>query len=123
MSLFGAALAVAGHVLVVIGVGLVAVAAVGLLRLPDPFSRLSAVTKAGVTGVCLVLLGVLALDPSWSNLVKVLLATTLQLVTSPVGGFALGRAAYRSGAPLSGRTRYDELADDARGSLARGGGA
>jgi multicomponent Na+:H+ antiporter subunit G len=102
--------AVVGHGLLVLGVALVAVAALGLVRLADPFSRLSAVTKSGVAGVCLVLLGVLVLDPSWGNLVKVLLAVALQLVTSPVGGFALGRAAYRSGAPLSERTAYDELA-------------
>lgn len=102
--------AVVGHVLVVLGVALVAVAALGLVRLPDPFSRLSAVTKAGVAGVCLVLLGVLAIAPSWSALVTVVLAVALQLLTNPVGGFALGRAAYRSGAPLSSRTRYDELA-------------
>jgi multicomponent Na+:H+ antiporter subunit G len=100
---------VVGALLVLLGVGLVAVAGLGLVRLPDPFSRLSAVTKSGVAGVCLVLLGVLAIEPSWGNLVKVLFAVALQLLTSPVGGFALGRAAYRSGAPLSPRTHYDEL--------------
>lgn len=106
------ALGVLGHVLASLGVGLVLVAAVGLVRLPDPFSRLSAVTKSGTAGVCLVLLGVLAIEPSWSALGSVVVAVALQLATSPVGGFALGRAAYRSGAPLSGRTGYDELADD-----------
>jgi len=106
-------LAVLGHVLASLGVGLVVVAAVGLVRLPDPFSRLSAVTKSGTAGVCLVLLGVLALEPSWSALGAVTAGVALQLATSPVGGFALGRAAYRSGAPLSDRTGYDELAGDA----------
>lgn len=112
MSAVLAVLSVLGHVLAVLGVGLVLVAAVGLLRLPDPFSRLSAVTKSGTAGVCLVLLGVLAMTPSWSVLGAVALAVALQLGTSPVGGFALGRAAYRSGAPLSSRTGYDELAAD-----------
>ncbi|WP_336921430.1 monovalent cation/H(+) antiporter subunit G [Aquipuribacter sp. SD81] len=107
------AASVVGHVLVVLGVALVAVAALGLVRLPDPFSRLSAVTKSGVAGVCLVLLGVLGIHPSWSALATVVLAVALQLLTNPVGGFALGRAAYRSGAPLSSRTRYDELAGEA----------
>lgn len=98
-----------GYGLVVLGVGLVAVAALGLLRFPDAYSRLSAVTKAATLGLCLTLLGVLVLDPSWSNGVKVLLAVGLQFVTSPVGGFALGRAAYRSGSPLAPGSRYDEL--------------
>lgn len=100
---------VAGHALVVLGVALIGVGALGLLRFPDAFSRLSAVTKAATLGVCLTLLGVLVLEPSWSNGVKVLLAVALQFVTSPVGGFALGRAAYRSGSPLAPGSRYDEF--------------
>lgn len=98
-----------GYALVVLGVSLLAIAGLGLVRFPDAYSRLSAVTKAATLGVCLTLLGVLVLDPSWSNGVKVLLAVGLQFVTSPVGGFALGRAAYRSGSPLAPGSRYDEL--------------
>jgi len=101
--------ALAGYGLIVLGVGLVGVAALGLLRFPDAYSRLSAVTKAATLGVCLTLLGVLVLDPSWSNAVKVLLAVALQFLTSPVGGFALGRASYRSGSPLAPGSLYDEL--------------
>ncbi|WP_380169452.1 monovalent cation/H(+) antiporter subunit G [Jannaschia sp. R86511] len=100
-----------GYALVGLGVALLAVAGLGLLRFPDAYSRLSAVTKAATLGLCLTLLGVLVLDPSWTNAVKVLLAVALQFVTSPVGGFALGRAAYRSGSPLAPSSSYDELAD------------
>jgi multicomponent Na+:H+ antiporter subunit G len=99
-----------GGGLVVLGVGLVAVAGIGLVRLPDAYSRMSAVTKAASLGVVFVLLGALALAPSWDNAVKVLLAVTLQLLTAPVGGFAIGRASYRTGAPLAAVTGYDELA-------------
>lgn len=108
----------AGHALVVVGVALIGIGALGLLRFPDAYSRLSAVTKAATLGLCLTLLGVLVLDPSWSNGVKVLLAVALQFVTSPVGGFALGRAAYRSGSPLAPGSRYDEL-----GGRQRAGGS
>ncbi len=101
--------AAGGYGLVGLGVGLLAVAALGLIRFPDAYSRLSAVTKAATLGLCLTLLGVLVLEPSWANAVKVLLAVALQFVTSPVGGFALGRAAYRSGSPLSPGSSYDEL--------------
>jgi multicomponent Na+:H+ antiporter subunit G len=111
-----------GYGLVVLGVGLVATAALGLVRFPDAYSRLSAVTKAATLGLCLTLIGVLVLDPSWSNAVKVLLAVALQFVTSPVGGFALGRAAYRSGSPLAPNSSYDELADHlgGRDAVAKG---
>lgn len=108
-------LEVVGYVLVTAGVLLLGVAGIGLVRLSDAYSRLSAVTKAATSGVCLVLLGVLALEPSWPALLKVLLALVLQLATSPVGGYALGRAAYRSGTPLSEVTGYDELAERSEG--------
>jgi multicomponent Na+:H+ antiporter subunit G len=100
-----------GGVLVALGVGLVATAGLGLLRLPDAYTRMSAVTKPASLGVVLVLLGALALAPSWGNAAKVLAAVVLQLVTAPAGGFAIGRAAYRAGAPLAPQTGYDELAD------------
>jgi multicomponent Na+:H+ antiporter subunit G len=99
-----------GGVLVALGVGLVAAAGIGLLRLPDAYTRMSAVTKAASLGVVLVLLGALALAPSWGNAAKVLVAVVLQLVTAPAGGFAIGRAAYRARSPLAALTGYDELA-------------
>lgn len=105
----GLALDIVGGVLVLAGTFLVAVAAVGLLRLRDAYLRMNAVTKAASLGVVLVLAGVAFLDPSWPTVVKVLIAIGLQLLTAPVAGFALGRAAYRAGTPLSTATRYDEL--------------
>jgi multicomponent Na+:H+ antiporter subunit G len=110
---------VLGGLLIALGVGLIAAAGLGVLRLPDAYTRMSAVTKAASLGVVLVLLGALALSPSWNNLVKVLLAVALQLVTAPVGGFAIGRASYRAGAPLTAETGYDELARDSRGAAPR----
>jgi multicomponent Na+:H+ antiporter subunit G len=104
-------LEVVGGVLVVAGAALVAFAGVGLLRFPDAYSRMNAVTKAATLGVVLVLLGALVLKPSWQSVAAVLVAVALQLFTAPVGGFALGRAAYRAGTPLGGATRYDELED------------
>lgn len=104
-----------GGLLVALGVGLMAAAGAGVLRLPDAYTRMSAVTKAASLGVVVVLLGALALSPSWNNLVKVTLAIVLQLLTAPVGGFAIGRASYRAGAPLTPETGYDELARDSGG--------
>ncbi|MGF1646387.1 MAG: monovalent cation/H(+) antiporter subunit G [Kineosporiaceae bacterium] len=106
------AVQVAGYVVIGSGVALFAVAAVGLVRFPEAYSRLSAVTKAATLGVCLVLAGVLAVDPTWRAAVAVVLAVALQLVTSPVGGYALGRAAYHTGTPLAPAARYDHLARD-----------
>ncbi|AYY15184.1 monovalent cation/H(+) antiporter subunit G [Actinobacteria bacterium YIM 96077] len=89
-------------------------AAIGLVRLADVYSRLSAVTKAATLGVVLVLGGAFCLEPSWKSFFVVGLAAFLQFFTAPVGGFALGRAAYRAGSPLAPQTQYDELDDAIR---------
>jgi len=93
--------AVVGHGLVVVGAGLVGAAAVGLLRLPDLYHRASAVAKAAALGVCLVLAGCAVLNPRPVTVVTLLVAIAAQLVTAPISGYSVGRAGYRSGAPLA----------------------
>jgi multicomponent Na+:H+ antiporter subunit G len=104
---------VVGHAAVLLGIGLFCIAGIGLLRFGDAYSRLAATTKSGTLGVCLVLLGVLVLEPTWSHAVILAVAIALQIITSPVGGFALGRAAFRSDAAMPAGIRYDELHEHA----------
>jgi multicomponent Na+:H+ antiporter subunit G len=100
---------VAGNGLVVAGTVLVAAAAVGILRLPDVFNRTNAVAKAVALGVSLILAGVLVLTPSPTTTVIVVLAIAAQLFTAPIAGYAVARAAYRSGAPMTPSTYRDDL--------------
>ncbi|MFD1661719.1 monovalent cation/H(+) antiporter subunit G [Streptomyces caeni] len=100
-----------GHALAALGTGLVALAALGLLRLPDAYNRINAVSKAAALGVSLVLLAVLFLMPTPTTATVLLLGTALQLLTSPFGAYAAGRAAYRSGSPLTAATHRDDLRD------------
>ena len=84
-------------------------AALGLLRFRDPFQRMHAATKAGTLGAGFVVLGVvLQLGTLEASLVG--LATVLfLLVTIPVAGHLLGRAAYVSGADMGGLAGQDAL--------------
>ncbi|EOM76522.1 monovalent cation/H(+) antiporter subunit G [Rhodococcus rhodnii] len=102
---------VLGNVLLVLGALVFAAGALGLLRLPDLYARISAITTASGLGISLVILGVLALEPGVENAIKAGAAVVINLATSAVGGNALGRAGYLAGAPLSARTQYDELAE------------
>ena len=101
----------AASVMVSLGAALIAISAVGLIRLPDVYNRMNSVAKAASLGLSLVLLGVGLLIPGWRTALVVVVAVALQLFTAPIGGYALARAAYRSGAPLASITRYDELGD------------
>lgn len=100
-----------GDGLVVLGGFLVVAAAAGMLRLPDAYTRTNAVAKGAALGVSCVLAGVMVLMPSPTTIVMLSLAIVAQLLTAPIAGYAVGRAAYRSGAPLSPATYRDDLAD------------
>lgn len=102
-------LTLAAGVFIALGTLLMVTAGLALLRLNDVYSRMNAVTKAATLGVILILVGSFLLMPSWENSWKVVLASLLQLITSPAGSFALARASYRSRAPLTEQTRIDEL--------------
>ena len=81
----------------------------GVLRLPDFFMRMHAATKAGVVGCGLVLIGAGLADGTAGTWVKVGVALAFLLLTTPVAGHLLGRAAYVGGAPLWQGTTSDDL--------------
>jgi monovalent cation/proton antiporter, MnhG/PhaG subunit len=100
---------VLGGVLAAVGTALIAVAGLGMLRLPDTYNRINAVTKAATLGVVAVLVGVMIIEPSATAVGLLIPAIILQLLTTPFGSYAVGRAAHRSGSPLASITHHDEL--------------
>ena len=96
--------------LLVIGSVFVLVSAFGALRLPDTNMKLHAVTKAGTLGAALVLLAASIYFGALAVSVKALVVFLFLLLTAPVAGHVLGRAAYRDGPNLWERTALDELA-------------
>jgi multicomponent Na+:H+ antiporter subunit G len=83
--------------LIVVGAIFCGLAALGILRLPDVYTRLHAASKAGVLGTGLILLGtgVASADP-WI-LARCLLGLTFLAVTAPVSAHLLARSALKSG--------------------------
>lgn len=100
--------------LLILGAGLVALAGFGILRLPDPLTRASAVSKAAALGLLLIIIAAIIDDRSpWVVLVLVLVLIA-HLVTVPLSGLALARASYRSGTAKPPVTTVDEPADEGR---------
>ncbi|HXG02101.1 MAG TPA: monovalent cation/H(+) antiporter subunit G [Candidatus Binatia bacterium] len=79
------------------GVFFHAVAAVGVLRLPDFYTRLHAVGKAETLGVVLVLMAVALWAGPGLTAVKVLAVAAFLFLANPTATHALGRAAFRLG--------------------------
>lgn len=100
---------VATAVLLLSGCLLSLTAALGLVRLPDVFSRMHAATKPSTLGLLLVVLGAVLQIESPDNRAKLLLVAVLQFVTAPVAAHMVGRAAYRSGAGALDDLIVDDL--------------
>jgi multicomponent Na+:H+ antiporter subunit G len=81
----------------IVGASFVFVASLGVLRMPDFFTRAHAATKAGSLGSGVVVLS-MALAVGEISLTLRAVATVLFIVlTAPVAAHALGRAVFRSG--------------------------
>ena len=112
-------------VLLIVAALLTLAAAIGLIRFPDPLSRLHAATKPQVLGLILV---VLALELSTRSAVVFFMlipVIVLQLLTAPISAHMVGRAGYRNGDVDIDNLLVDELAPDvdAAGHADLAGGA
>lgn len=96
--------------LLLAGGGFAFVAGLGLLRLPDVLVRMHASSKAGTLGAGLVLLAAALVFADLGTSVRMGLTIAFLLLTAPIAAHLIGRAAYRTGTPLSRRTGVDELA-------------
>lgn len=89
--------------LMLAGALLMLLAAIGVVRLPDVYSRMSATSKAATLGVALVLLGAAWHFGDWAVAGRALVTVVFLYLTAPVAAHRIGRAAYRSGVrPWSG---------------------
>lgn len=85
-------------------------AAVGLLRLPDVYLRMSAASKAATLGASLLLLGAAFHFGTPAVAGRALVIAAFLFLTAPLAAHAVGRAAHRRGCPLWEGTTADELA-------------
>lgn len=95
-------------VVIIVGVLFVVIGAVGLLRLPDFYIRISAITKAATVGVACIMIGVAFYFNEISMAFKAFAVILFLLITSPIAAHIIGKAAYNSGVPLWKKTEINE---------------
>ncbi len=83
--------------LLLAGAGFFLAGTVGLLRFPDVYTRLHAITKADNVGLGLVVAGLLLQAESWAAMGKLLLIWLLVLLASASVAHLVARAALRKG--------------------------
>jgi multicomponent Na+:H+ antiporter subunit G len=84
----------------------------GLIRLPDLYSRLQAAVKCVSLGSALILLGVFIAFGFNPSGYKALLGIGIILATAPVSAHAIARAAHRSGVKPAKEPVMDDYAKD-----------
>jgi multicomponent Na+:H+ antiporter subunit G len=94
--------------LVLGGAILALLAAVGVLRMPDVFTRMQASTKASTLGVGCLLAALAIRHPDVAIVMRALSVSAFMMLTTAVSAHVIARAAAISGAPLWKGTSIDE---------------
>jgi multicomponent Na+:H+ antiporter subunit G len=95
--------------LIVVGTAFMLLAAIGLLRMPDVYTRLQVSTKGASLGAASVLLAVPFFYGDPAIAVRAILIILFIFLTAPISAHMLGRAAYIVGVPLWEKSVRDEL--------------
>jgi len=98
--------------LAVVGVGFSLSGAVGILRMPDLYTRIQCSSKTITMGALPVLAALVVgegLRSSYAG--RALFVAVLLLVVNPLASHALARAAYKRGVPLWPGSVVDQAAD------------
>jgi len=107
--------------LVIAGSAFFLVGTLGLLRFPDFYTRVHAVTKCDALGAGLVLLGLAVWRGPDGEGVRILALIALLLISSPTAGHALARAAFRTGLkPWTAESPEAETLESRRDDRERG---
>lgn len=83
-------------------------AAVGVLRMPDVFTRMQASTKAATLGLGCLLAGLAIQLPEVSVVIRAGSIGAFVMLTTPVAAHVIARAAFLTGVPLWKGTLIDE---------------
>jgi len=92
-----------------VGALFIFLAAVGFVRMPDFYLRVSVTTKAATLGVGLVLASAAVYFWDTSVTTRVMAIIIFLLLTAPVAAHMIGRASYFIGTKLWKKTIIDEL--------------
>lgn len=96
-------------VFIMLGSLFILISALGILKMPDLYTRMSATTKASTLGVGLVLIGTAIFYQDVGISVRSIVIIIFLFLTAPVAAHIIGRAAYFDNVPLWDQTKIDEL--------------
>jgi len=96
-------------ILSTIGTLSILLAAIGIVRMPDVYLRISVTTKAATLGIGLILIGAAMYFNELGITSRVIAIIFFLLLTAPVGAHIIGRASYFTGIKLWDKSVYDDI--------------
>jgi multicomponent Na+:H+ antiporter subunit G len=103
---------IATAILWLAGAAFALLAAIGVLRMPDVFTRMQASTKASTLGLGCLLLGAALQMGDLASFIRAASICAFILLTTPVAGHVIARASYFADVPLWSGTLLDERERD-----------
>jgi multicomponent Na+:H+ antiporter subunit G len=92
-----------GYIFIFLGVIAFLISSIGLVRMPDIYTRMHAGTKTTTIGIILIVLGAGCIETSWAW--KLILLAVFILLTNPLSSSVIARASHSDGSTLE----FDEL--------------
>lgn len=100
---------IAVSVFIVLGCVAVLLSAVGVVRMPDVYTRLHASSKATTLGAIFALVAGALYFGNWESITKAAIAIVFLAITAPIGSHAIARAAYVAGVRMADSDAIDEM--------------
>ncbi|MGB7286095.1 MAG: monovalent cation/H(+) antiporter subunit G [Salaquimonas sp.] len=97
--------------LVIIGAFFAFIASIGLIRLPDIYSRMHAASKAGTVGSGLMMIALTVTAGDTGTAIRALAGLVFFIMTAPIAAHLLARAAYNIGYPLWEGSVVNEMSE------------
>lgn len=95
--------------LAALGAAFILLAAIGILRMPDLYLRISVTTKAATLGTGLILTSVAVYFGEAGISSRVVAIILFTLLTAPVAAHLIGKASYYAGVPIWDQSVIDDL--------------
>lgn len=105
-----------GAVFLLIGTGFTAIAAIGLFRFHDLFSRMHAASKPQLLGLTIISIGLLFTMREWRWFLICTVVIAIQMLAAPVASHLMARSAYRTGVGQMSDLVADELRESDQSS-------
>lgn len=102
--------------LIVVGALFALTASIGIIRLPDVYTRMHAASKAGTLGSCLMLIGLAVDIGEAATTFRVLAGVLFFLLTAPIAAHLLAKASYSAGYRMWKGSVSDDLAETFKAS-------